>query len=132
MLVHLICLRLTHVRLDDQSDAFITQTHVSSVLVGSTKNYHDQLLSFTRKYLNSITNDLLRMALALRSYSPTVEMMRKMAHDTGMTRQCSTFVDVHGLYTCHVDDIDRLIASANERYTSFVDDRFLNKQYERV
>ncbi|CAF5064561.1 unnamed protein product, partial [Rotaria sp. Silwood1] len=55
------------------------------------------------------------MALALRFYSPTVQMMRKMAHDTGMTRQCSTFVDIHGVYTCNVNDIDNLIESANER-----------------
>jgi hypothetical protein len=73
------------------------------------------LLSFSSQYLNTITNSLLQMALALRSYSPTVQMMRKMAHDTGMTRQCSTFVDIHGLYTCNIDDIDGLIASATER-----------------
>ena len=85
------------------------------LLVGSPQNYHDQLLSFSGRYLNTMTNDLLRMALALRFYSPTVQMMRKMAHDTGMTRQCSTFVDVHGACTCNVDEIDGLIASANER-----------------
>lgn len=55
------------------------------------------------------------MALALRSYSPTAQMMRKMAHDTGMTRQCTTIVDVHGIYTCNLDEIDSLIESANER-----------------
>ena len=85
------------------------------LLVGSTQNYHEQLLSFCSQYLNTITNDLLRMTLALRFYSPTVQMMRKMAHDTGMTRQCSTFVDVHGLYTCNLDDINHLIESANQR-----------------
>jgi hypothetical protein len=85
------------------------------LLVGSAQNYQDQLLSFSRQYLNTITNHLLRMALALRSYSPAVQMMRKMAHDTGMTRQCSTFVDIHGIYSCNVDDIDKLIQSANER-----------------
>jgi hypothetical protein len=73
------------------------------------------LLSFSSQYLNTITNSLLQMALALRSYSPTVQMMRKMAHDTGMTRECSTFVDVHGIYTCNVEEIDQLIESANER-----------------
>ncbi len=83
--------------------------------MGSARNYHDQLLSFSSQYLNTITNNLLRMALALRFYSPTVQMMRKMAHDTGMTRQCSTFVDIHGIYTCHVDEIDNLIESAKER-----------------
>ncbi|CAF1440898.1 unnamed protein product [Rotaria sp. Silwood1] len=81
----------------------------------STENYHGQLLSFCSQYLNTITNSLLHMALALRFYSPTVQMMRKMAHDTGMTRQCSTFVDIHGVYTCNVNDIDNLIESANER-----------------
>ena len=86
-----------------------------SFLVGSAQNYHDQLLSFSRQYLNTITNNLLRMALALRFYSPTVQMMRKMAHDTGMTRQCSTFVDIHGLYTCNLDEIENLIESANTR-----------------
>jgi hypothetical protein len=85
------------------------------LLVESTQNYHDQLLSFSSQYLNTITRNLLRMALALRFYSPTVQMMRKMAHDTGMTRQCSTFVDIHGVYTCNIDDIDNLIESANER-----------------
>lgn len=55
------------------------------------------------------------MALALRFYSPAVQMMRKMAHDTGMTRQCSTFADVHGKYTCNIDEVEGLIASANER-----------------
>ncbi|CAF4066638.1 unnamed protein product, partial [Rotaria magnacalcarata] len=85
------------------------------IALGSVQNYHDQLLSFGSQYLNSITNSLLRMALALRFYSPTVQMMRKMAHDTGMIRQCSTFVDIHGVYTCNVDDIDKLIESANER-----------------
>ena len=83
--------------------------------MGSLKNYQDQLLAFSSRYLNSITNDLLRMALALRFYSPTVQMMRKMAHDTGMTRECSTFVDIHGLYTCDVEQVDQLIASAHER-----------------
>ncbi len=84
-------------------------------VVGSVQNYHDQLLSFSSQYLNTITNNLLKMALALRSYSPTVQMMRRMAHDTGMTRQCSTFVDIHGVYTCNVEEIDQLIESANER-----------------
>jgi hypothetical protein len=79
------------------------------------ENYQNQLLSFSSQYLNTITNHLLRMALALRFYSPTVQMMRKMAHDTGMTRQCSTFVDIHGVYTCNLDEIENLIASANER-----------------
>ncbi len=79
------------------------------------ENYQNQLLAFSSQYLNTITNNLLRMALALRFYSPTVQMMRKMAHDTGMTRQCSTFVDIHGVYTCNVDEIENLIASANER-----------------
>ena len=65
--------------------------------------------------MNKITNNLLRMALALRSHSPAVQMMRKMAHDTGMTRQCSTFVDIHGIYTCNSEDIDQLIQSAGER-----------------
>ena len=55
------------------------------------------------------------MALALRFYSPTVQMMRKMAHDTGMTRQCSTFVDIHGVFTCDVEQIDELIRSAPQR-----------------
>lgn len=85
------------------------------VLVDSSKNYHDQLLSFSSQYLNTITNNLLRMALALRFYSPTVQMMRKMAHDTGMTRQCTTIVDIHGAYTCNIDEIDNLIESANQR-----------------
>jgi hypothetical protein len=79
------------------------------------ENYQNQLLAFSSQYLNTITNNLLRMALALRFYSPTVQMMRKMAHDTGMTRQCSTFVDIHGVYTCNLDEIENLIASANER-----------------
>ncbi|CAF3651747.1 unnamed protein product [Adineta steineri] len=83
--------------------------------LGSTQNYYDQLLTFSSQYLNSITNNLLRMALALRSYSPTVQMMRKMAHDTGMTRQCSTFVDIHGVYTCNVEDVDNLIEAVGER-----------------
>ncbi|UJR13905.1 hypothetical protein I4U23_000911 [Adineta vaga] len=83
--------------------------------LGSSQNYHDQLLSFSSQYLNTITNTLLRMALALRSYSPAVQMMRKMAHDTGMTRQCSTFVDIHGVYTCNVEEIDNLIESVGER-----------------
>ncbi|CAF5014139.1 unnamed protein product, partial [Rotaria sp. Silwood1] len=40
----------------------------------STENYHGQLLSFCSQYLNTITNSLLHMALALRFYSPTVQM----------------------------------------------------------
>ena len=84
-------------------------------VVGSVQNYHDQLLSFSSQYLNTVTNNLLKMALALRSYSPMVRMMRKMAHDTGMTRQCLTFVDIHGVYTCNIEEIDQLIESANER-----------------
>ncbi|CAF1343716.1 unnamed protein product, partial [Rotaria sordida] len=83
--------------------------------LATAENYHAELLSFCSQYLNIITNSLLHMALALRFYSPTVQMMRKMAHDTGMTRECSTFVDIHGVYTCNVDDIDNLIQSANER-----------------
>lgn len=83
--------------------------------MGSAKNYHDQLLSFSSRYLNTITNNLLRMALALRSYSPGVQMMRRMAHDTGMTRQCSTFVDIHGIYTCNVEEVEALVESVGDR-----------------
>ncbi|CAF1081741.1 unnamed protein product [Adineta ricciae] len=83
--------------------------------LGSAKNYHDQLLSFSSRYLNTITNNLLRMALALRSYSPGVQMMRRMAHDTGMTRQCSTFVDIHGIYTCNVEEVETLVESVGDR-----------------
>jgi len=94
---------------------FVFFVYILLLIVGSPENYHDQLLSFSSKYLNTITNNLLRMALALRFYSPTVQMMRKMAHDTGLSRQCSTFVDIHGVYTCNIDEIESLIESANER-----------------
>lgn len=114
MLVHSIRLHQVHVRKYYLLFRSLFYRFIF-YLVGSVQNYHDQLLSFCSQYLNSITNSLLRMALALRFYSPAVQMMRKMAHDTGMTRQCSTFVDIHGVYTCNVDDIDNLIQSASER-----------------
>lgn len=111
MLVHLIHSTLMHVR-----DLFSILTDLFLChLVGSVQNYHDQLLAFCSRYLNKITNNLLRMALALRFHSPGVQMMRKMAHDTGMTRQCSTFVDVHGVYSCNSNEIEQLVQSVGER-----------------
>mgnify|MGYP002423444323 CR=1 FL=1 len=52
--------------------------------LGSVQNYHEQLIAFSSQYLNSMTKNLLRMALALRSYS-------RYRHDSAMfdIRRCS-------------------------------------------
>ncbi|CAF0760777.1 unnamed protein product [Didymodactylos carnosus] len=82
---------------------------------GSEQIYFDQILEFSNRHLNRITSDLHRISLSLRFHSPAVQMMRKMAMDTQMTRECSIFVDIHGSYSCDVNDIENLLITATNR-----------------
>ena len=44
----------------------------------NSKEYLDKVLSVTKDYLTPIEFDMLRLSLSLRTYSPAIEMSRKV------------------------------------------------------
>jgi hypothetical protein len=46
----------------------------------NSKEYLDKVLSVAKDYLSPIEFDLLRLSLSLRTYSPAIEMSRKVTH----------------------------------------------------
>jgi hypothetical protein len=64
--------------------------------------------------------DLLKLALSTRTYSPAIEMSRKLAEEAlaaagQAAAKCLNFVDINGQVTCDVDKIPDLIKNADLR-----------------
>uniref|UniRef100_A0A8B9VXG4 UDP-glucose ceramide glucosyltransferase-like 1 n=1 Tax=Anas zonorhyncha TaxID=75864 RepID=A0A8B9VXG4_9AVES len=59
--------------------------------------------------------NLLKFALSIRAYSPTVQMFQQIAADEPPPEGCSAFVVIHEKHTCKTNEIKKLLKKATKR-----------------
>uniref|UniRef100_A0A8B9IWZ0 UDP-glucose ceramide glucosyltransferase-like 1 n=1 Tax=Amazona collaria TaxID=241587 RepID=A0A8B9IWZ0_9PSIT len=73
-------------------------------------SYHTVLmLKKAGQFLSNLQINLLKFALSIRAYSPTVQMFQQIAADEHPPEGCSAFVVIHEKHTCKTNEIKKLI-----------------------
>ncbi len=94
----------------------------------NNQSYVEELFSKVSKHVSNMQFDLLKLYLSIRTYSPSIEMSRKLAEDSNKNLKCLTFVDIHGQVTCDVNEIESLLLKADVSKAPFVYQ--FDKRYE--
>ncbi|XP_067842577.1 UDP-glucose:glycoprotein glucosyltransferase 1 isoform X2 [Heptranchias perlo] len=81
----------------------------------SERSYSNLILKKAGQFLSQLKLNLLKFALSLRAYSPTVQMFQQIAADEPPPKGCISFVAVHGEHTCSTGEIKKLLKRAVNR-----------------
>uniref|UniRef100_A0A665TTM3 UDP-glucose ceramide glucosyltransferase-like 1 n=1 Tax=Echeneis naucrates TaxID=173247 RepID=A0A665TTM3_ECHNA len=73
------------------------------------------LLEKAGQFLTDLKVNLLKFALALRSYSPAVHASQQIAGDEPPPEACPAFVSIHGQHSCSTKDVKKLLKAASGR-----------------
>ncbi|XP_059502942.1 UDP-glucose:glycoprotein glucosyltransferase 2 [Stegostoma tigrinum] len=92
-----------------------TVKEVSYLRGDSERRYYDLILKKAGQFLSQLKLNLLKFALSLRAYSPTVQMFQQTATDEPPPKGCSSFVAVHGEHTCNTKEVKKLLKRAANR-----------------
>ncbi|XP_053563810.1 UDP-glucose:glycoprotein glucosyltransferase 2 [Bombina bombina] len=82
---------------------------------GSESSYYSLILKKAGQFLSDLQISLLKFALSIRAYSPTVQMFQQIAADEPPPASCIAFVAIHGKHTCKTSQIKKLLKEAAER-----------------
>ncbi|KAL3846980.1 hypothetical protein ACJMK2_017920, partial [Sinanodonta woodiana] len=105
---------------DSSEDFWGFVTNVASVkpelLAEETdKDVYQMILQFASKYVTPMIQNLLKLSLSLRAFSPVVQMYQQIAEEDGSPGQCPAFVNIHGQKSCDPGQVRSLIASVSDR-----------------
>ncbi|XP_072217611.1 UDP-glucose:glycoprotein glucosyltransferase 2 isoform X2 [Excalfactoria chinensis] len=78
-------------------------------------SYYNLILKKAGQFLSNFQINLLKFALSIRAYSPTVQMFQQIAADEPPPEGCSAFVVIHEKHTCKTNEIKKLLKKANKR-----------------
>ncbi|GIY25555.1 UDP-glucose:glycoprotein glucosyltransferase 1, partial [Caerostris extrusa] len=78
----------------------------------SDKLQYDAIIDISSNYLSSQKIALLKFSLALRAYSPTIEMFHQIAYDQSFPANCKAVADVGGSYACDSQTLKSLLSSS--------------------
>ncbi|XP_015482881.1 UDP-glucose:glycoprotein glucosyltransferase 2 isoform X1 [Parus major] len=81
----------------------------------SEYSYVNLILKKAGQFLSNLQINLLKFALSIRAYSPTVQMFQQIAADEPPPEGCSAFVAIHGKHTCKTKRIKKLLEKATKR-----------------
>ncbi|XP_071405469.1 UDP-glucose:glycoprotein glucosyltransferase 2 isoform X2 [Pithys albifrons albifrons] len=81
----------------------------------SEYSYYNLILKKAGQFLSNLQINLLKFALSIRAYSPTVQMFQQIAADEPAPEGCSAFVVIHGKHTCKTNEIKKLLKKATKR-----------------
>nr|XP_020452084.1 UDP-glucose:glycoprotein glucosyltransferase 2 isoform X4 [Monopterus albus] len=81
----------------------------------SVRSYYNLVIKKAGQFLSDLQVNLLRFALALRSYSPAVHASQQIASDEPPPEACPAFVSIHGQHGCSTKDIKKLVKAAAGR-----------------
>ncbi|XP_040913122.1 UDP-glucose:glycoprotein glucosyltransferase 2 isoform X2 [Toxotes jaculatrix] len=81
----------------------------------SVRSYYNLIIKKAGQFLTDLQINLLKFALALRSYSPAVHASQQIASDEPPPEACPAFVSVHGQHSCSTKDIKKLLKAAAGR-----------------
>uniref|UniRef100_A0A674K6U8 UDP-glucose ceramide glucosyltransferase-like 1 n=1 Tax=Terrapene triunguis TaxID=2587831 RepID=A0A674K6U8_9SAUR len=84
-------------------------------LTDSEHSYYNLILKKAGQFLSNLQINLLKFALSIRAYSPTVQMFQQIAADEPPPEGCSAFVVIHEKRTCKTNEIKKLLKKAAER-----------------
>lgn len=87
---------------------------------GTDRDHYELLLSETLHILSQEKLSLLKFSLALRSYSPTIEMFQQIALTKNLPPGCSAVIEVNSEFTCDLIELDRLLETALQRNRSSI------------
>ncbi|XP_069558740.1 UDP-glucose:glycoprotein glucosyltransferase 2 [Brachyistius frenatus] len=86
----------------------------------SVRSYYNLIIKKAGQFLSHLQVNLLRFALALRSYSPAVHASQQIASDEPPPEACPAFVSIHGQHSCSTKDIKKLLKAAAGRPKSYL------------
>uniref|UniRef100_A0A663MQC5 UDP-glucose ceramide glucosyltransferase-like 1 n=1 Tax=Athene cunicularia TaxID=194338 RepID=A0A663MQC5_ATHCN len=78
-------------------------------------SYYNLILKKAGQFLSNLQINLLKFALAIRAYSPTVQMFQQIAADEPPPEGCGAFVVIHEKHTCKTNEIKKLLKKATKR-----------------
>uniref|UniRef100_A0A914C391 UDP-glucose:glycoprotein glucosyltransferase n=1 Tax=Acrobeloides nanus TaxID=290746 RepID=A0A914C391_9BILA len=81
--------------------------------------------------LSDARSDLLKFALALRLYSPKIQVFQQIAEGYTESGSCGTFIDLHGKVLCSVAELEaeiKKVGSSDPPTTYTIDHFFPTKQ----
>ncbi|XP_068184854.1 UDP-glucose:glycoprotein glucosyltransferase 2 [Antennarius striatus] len=81
----------------------------------SVRSYYNLILKKAGQFLSDLQVNLLKFALALRSYSPAVHASQQIASDEPPPEACPAFVSIHGQRTCSTKEVKKLLKAAAGR-----------------
>ncbi|XP_068428233.1 UDP-glucose:glycoprotein glucosyltransferase 2 isoform X1 [Clinocottus analis] len=81
----------------------------------SVRSYYNLIVKKAGQFLTDLQVNLLKFALALRSYSPAVQASQQIASDEPPPEACPAFVSIHGQHSCSTKDIKKLLKAAAGR-----------------
>ncbi|XP_028655382.2 UDP-glucose:glycoprotein glucosyltransferase 2 [Erpetoichthys calabaricus] len=81
----------------------------------SEQAYYNLILKKAGQFITDLQINLLKFALSLRVFSPTVQKFQQMAADEPPPESCSAFISVHGKLTCSPNEIKKLLKKAASR-----------------
>uniref|UniRef100_A0A669AZX3 UDP-glucose ceramide glucosyltransferase-like 1 n=1 Tax=Oreochromis niloticus TaxID=8128 RepID=A0A669AZX3_ORENI len=73
----------------------------------SVRSYYNLIIKKAGQFLTDLQVNLLKFALALRSYSPAVHASQQIAKDEPPPEACPAFVSIHGQHSCSTKDIKK-------------------------
>ncbi|GFT29178.1 UDP-glucose:glycoprotein glucosyltransferase 1 [Trichonephila clavipes] len=78
----------------------------------SDKLQYDAIIDISSNYLSSQKLALLKFSLALRAYSPTIEMFHQIAYDQTFPTNCKAVADIGGTYACDPKTLKSQLSSS--------------------
>ncbi|GAB6021676.1 hypothetical protein CHUAL_004257 [Chamberlinius hualienensis] len=97
---------------------------------GSDRDYYELILNEASKLISPEKLKLLKFTLALRSYSPTVEMFQQIAANKGLPADCSAVIEVNSKFTCDPVELESLLENA---YNTTQSDIYkLDHRYQKI
>uniref|UniRef100_A0A665TDA3 UDP-glucose ceramide glucosyltransferase-like 1 n=1 Tax=Echeneis naucrates TaxID=173247 RepID=A0A665TDA3_ECHNA len=81
----------------------------------SVRSYYNLVIKKAGQFLTDLKVNLLKFALALRSYSPAVHASQQIAGDEPPPEACPAFVSIHGQHSCSTKDVKKLLKAASGR-----------------
>ncbi|XP_072542692.1 UDP-glucose:glycoprotein glucosyltransferase 2 isoform X2 [Salminus brasiliensis] len=81
----------------------------------SVRSYYNLIIKKAGQFLTDLQVSLLKLALSLRAYSPTVHAFQQIASDEPPPEACPAFVSVHGQLACSTKDMKKLLKTAAGR-----------------
>uniref|UniRef100_G1TE39 UDP-glucose:glycoprotein glucosyltransferase 1 n=1 Tax=Oryctolagus cuniculus TaxID=9986 RepID=G1TE39_RABIT len=81
----------------------------------SDYSYYNLILKKAGQFLDNLHINLLKFALSIRAYSPTIQMFQQIAAEEPPPDGCNAFVVIHQKHTCKINEIKKLLKKATSR-----------------